>query len=170
MKKICKKVKKSLVVSALMLAFGGVTNMAHAVTKVQTRDVEASKAVKEPSSFKVEFNATTNEVFAGEQPRDQNFFYLKVSDLAKHDGWRLIPTGASAGGLMYSVNDPNIKVPLAIKSAGNRWNWYGATKDGYWYIESKSSATEEMGLFVIKGTVLQPTEYRFSGRVEEYLN
>lgn len=42
-----KFVKKPLVIAALMLASGGMVNMVHAATTINSKDISATKTVKE---------------------------------------------------------------------------------------------------------------------------
>lgn len=62
-----KFVKKPLAIAVLMLAFGGIVNMAHASSVIQSQDVSASKEVKQGGAFKVEFTASSDEIVSGRQ-------------------------------------------------------------------------------------------------------
>lgn len=154
--------KKHLAIAAFMMALGGMANMAHAdETVIYAKDVSADKEVKQGGAAKVEFVASENEIISGELPQDADVFVLKVSDTAKHSGWRLITTGESIGGYIY--NDSGDRVELH----SHGWDW-GEDKNN-WYIDDSSSAEVVTHLYLKQGQVVQPGVYHFTGRVEEYL-
>ncbi|EPB4500200.1 MyfA/PsaA family fimbrial adhesin [Yersinia enterocolitica] len=156
-----KFVKKPLAIAVLMLIFGGVANMAHAGTIIQSQDVSASKEVKQGASFKVEFTASPDEIISGRQESDVNVFILKASDSAEHTGWRLVTTGTSEGGYMY--DDNGNRRPLHSRS----WTWEEGGHN--WYITDGGNAAVGDELYVAKGEVVPAGTYHFTGRVEEYL-
>ncbi|HDL7748995.1 TPA: MyfA/PsaA family fimbrial adhesin [Yersinia enterocolitica] len=154
--------KKSLAIAVLMMAFGGVANMAHASNIINSQDVSADKTVKQGGAVKIEFTPSTEEIVSGVQPEDVAVFVLKVSDSAQHSGWRMVPTGSSEGGYMY--NDTGNRVPLH-SAAG--WAWVSA--DNNWHIDDSSNKELEDHLYLTKGQVVQAGVYHYTGRVEEYL-
>ncbi|WP_339099408.1 MyfA/PsaA family fimbrial adhesin [Yersinia enterocolitica] len=156
-----KFVKKPLAIAVLMLTFGGVANMAHATSTMQSQDVFASKEVKEGGTFKVEFTASPDEIVSGRQENDVTAFILKVSDSAVHGGWRLVATGTSEGGYMYDDDDNRVELH------SSSWEWVG--RDSNWYINDGGNTTLENRLYVAKGEVLPAGTYHFTGRVDEYL-
>lgn len=91
-----KFVKKPLAIAVLMLASGGMVNMVHAEpTVINSKDISATKTVKEGGSFSVEFKATENEIVSGKLDADTPAFHLVMSDSGEHKGWNVRPTGAS---------------------------------------------------------------------------
>lgn len=157
MKKIA---KKHLAIAAFMMALGGMANMAHAAN-VASKDVSADREVKQGGATKIEFTATDNEIISGEQSGKVNAFVLKVSDSAKHSGWRLIPTGTSKGGYMYNDSGDRVELHSA--------NWHWVDLDNNWYRSDSSNEEVVDYLFINKGQMVQPGVYHFTGRVEEYL-
>lgn len=155
-------VKKPLAMTALMLALGGVANMAHAISTVDGQDVSADKEVLQGGAFKVEFTASPDEIYSGRQSKNITAFILKASDSAEHSGWRLIATGSSKGGYMY--DDSGNRVALHNPS----WEWSDA--DSNWYIDDAGSAPVEADLSIYAGDVVSAGTYHFTGRVEEYLS
>lgn len=155
--------KKHLAIAVFMMAFGGMTNMAHADRSViYSQDVSADKEVKQGGAAKIEFAATENEVISGEQAEDANVFVLKVSDSAEHSGWSLIPTGKSVGGHMYNDSD---SIPL-----GSDWSpALSEQGEWFWYYTDATNKEVVSHLHVSKGQVIKPGVYHFTGRVEEYL-
>lgn len=160
-----KLVKKPLAIAVLMLTFGGVANIAHAssATTIYTQDVSASKEIKEPGVLKIALTATPDEIVAGTLANDTTIFILKVSDTAKHSGWRLHGTGSSVGGYMYEESNPGKMVALHASS----WTW--APAERLWRKSDSGSAEVEEHLYVTKGVKLEAGKYCFTGRVEEYL-
>ncbi|HDL7058265.1 TPA: MyfA/PsaA family fimbrial adhesin [Yersinia enterocolitica] len=156
-----KLVKKPLAIAVLMLTFGGVANMAHAGSVIQSQDVFASKEVKQGGAFKVEFTASPDEIVSGRQENDVAAFILKVSDSAEHDGWRLVTTGTSEGGYMYDDNGNRVELH------SSSWTWEGGSSN--WYINDGGNTMVEDHLYVAKGQVVPAGTYHFTGRVEEYL-
>lgn len=154
--------KKHLAIAVFMMAFGGVTNMAHAFdTTIYSQDVSADKEVRQDGTVKVEFAPSPNEIISGAQKEDTAAFVLKVSDSAPHSGFRLITTGESTGGYMYS--DSGDKVKLYAHS----WRW-GSNKNN-WFIDDSSSAEMADYLYLKQGQEVQSGVYHFTGRIEEYL-
>ncbi|ELW8957492.1 TPA: MyfA/PsaA family fimbrial adhesin [Yersinia enterocolitica] len=156
-----KFVKKPLAIAVLMLAFGGIVNMAHASSVIQSQDVSASKEVKQGGAFKVEFTASSDEIVSGRQAEDVAVFILKVSDSAEHSGWRLIPTGSSKGGYMYDDSGNSVELH------GAHWSWGGV--DNNWYKNDSGNDELEEHLYLAKDEMVPPGTYHFTGRVEEYL-
>ncbi|EOA2976935.1 TPA: MyfA/PsaA family fimbrial adhesin [Yersinia enterocolitica] len=154
-----KFVKKPLAIAVLMLAFGGIVNMAHA-SVIQTQDVSASKEVKQGGSSKVEFTASSDEIVSGRQAESVAVFILKVSDSAEHSGWRIIPTGSSKGGYMYDDSGKSVELH------GAHWSWVDV--DNNWYKNDSGNDELEEHLYVAKGEMVPPGTYHFTGRVEEY--
>ncbi|EKN5909506.1 TPA: MyfA/PsaA family fimbrial adhesin [Yersinia enterocolitica] len=154
-------VKKPLAIAVLMLTFGGVADMAHANSVVQSQDVSASKEVKQGGAFKVEFTASPSVIVSGKQAEDVAAFILKVSDSAEHSGWRLIPTGSSKGGYMY--DDSGNRVELH----GAHWSWVDVNNN--WYKNDSGNGELEEHLYLAKNEMVPPGTYHFTGRVEEYL-
>ncbi|WP_016676068.1 fimbrial polyadhesin PsaA, partial [Yersinia pestis] len=103
----------------------------------------------------------TGEIFAGKQPGDVTMFTLTMGDTAPHGGWRLIPTGDSKGGYMISADGDYVGLYSYMMS------WVGI--DNNWYINDDSPKDIKDHLYVKAGTVLKPTTYKFTGRVEEYV-
>ncbi|HHL2499531.1 TPA: MyfA/PsaA family fimbrial adhesin [Yersinia enterocolitica] len=155
-----KLVKKPLAIAVLMLTFGGVANMAHA-SIVESKDVSASKEVKQGGAVKIEFTANPSEIVSGRQEKDATVFILKVSDSAEHSGWRLYGTGSSVGGYMY--DDSGTRVGLH----GAAWRWVDIDKN--WYKNDSGNGELEEHLYLARGDVVKPGIYHFTGRVEEYL-
>ncbi|MDA5487658.1 MyfA/PsaA family fimbrial adhesin [Yersinia kristensenii] len=155
-----KFVKKPLVIAVLMLASGGVVNMAHADTKLHGQDVVAKKAVKKGGVFGVELKASDNEIVSGKTTKAENVFYMVMTDPEDHKGWNVWPTGVSKGGQM-SLEDGSHKVDLHT----NNLTW---AKD-HWMIND-SSERVEASFFVNAGNLLKPGEYVFSAYVEDFVN
>ncbi|HEN3672571.1 TPA: MyfA/PsaA family fimbrial adhesin [Yersinia enterocolitica] len=154
-------VKKPLAIAVLMLTFGGVANIAHASTStLESRDVSASKEVKQGGAVKIEFTASSDEIVSGVQAKDVAAFILKVSDSAEHNGWRIVPTGSSKGGYMYDDSGSYVELH------GAHWTWVGA--DNNWYKHDSGNDELEEHLYIAKGQVVKPGTYHFTGRVEEY--
>ncbi|WP_145578076.1 MyfA/PsaA family fimbrial adhesin [Yersinia alsatica] len=156
--------KKHLAIAVFMMAFGGMTNMAHAETTIFRQDIAADKAVTQAGAAKVEFAPSPNELISGIQKEDVAAFVLKLSDSAMHSGWRLIGTGLSSGGAMFS--DSGSPVPLSITGD---WQWVPAGLIGYWQLDNSSDQEIETELTVDSGRNLEPGIYHFSARVEEFL-
>ena len=154
--------KKHLAIAVFMMAFGGMTNMAHAApgpTAIFNQDVSADKTVKQAGAAKVEFTSTPGTLISGVQTEDVDVFKLKVSDVGGHFGWHLVPTGSSTGGFMY--NDQGETVRLNARD----WTWVNDL--GYWLHNDSSAVELNESLFVAKGQALNPGVYHFTARVEE---
>lgn len=155
-----KLAKKHLAIAVFMMAFGGMTNMAHAApTAIFQQDVSADKVVKQGGAAKVEFTPSPDNLVSGVQKEDASVFNLKVSDVGVHFGWHLVPTGSSAGGFIY--NDRGETVPVSVIG----WTWLRDV--GYWLHNDSSAGEQNTKVFVTKGQELKPGVYHFTGRVEE---
>lgn len=155
--------KKHLAIAVFMMAFGGMTNMAHADTTLYSKDVSADKEVKQGGAVKIEFSASPDEIISGKQSKDITAFVLKVSDSAQHGGWSMLPTGKSKGGYMY--NDSGEKVEL--HSTDWDWDWRSSS-DNKWYKTDSSNRELVNHLLIKKGDVVKAGVYHFTARVEEY--
>lgn len=153
-----KFVKKPLVIAALMLASGGMVNMVHAATTINSKDISATKTVKEGGAFSVEFNATENEVVSGKLGADTPVFHLVMSDSGGHKGWDVRPTGVSEGGQMVSADGARVDLHSHDLSWGK----------GHWWIDDGSQRVEAT-FYLAAGDVVKAGEYQFTGRVEEYV-
>ncbi|SUP81470.1 MyfA/PsaA family fimbrial adhesin [Yersinia wautersii] len=156
--------KNALAVTTLMIAACGMANMANmanAYTIINSKDVSGERTVKQGNSFHVEFAPSTGEILAGQQHGDVTIFTLTMGDTAPHGGWMLTPTGDSAGGYMVSSNGEYV----GLYSYYMPWHIVGK----YWYINDSSTKDINDHLYVKSGTVLKPTTYRFTGRVDEYV-
>ncbi len=150
--------KNALAVTTLMIAACG---MANASTVINSKDVSGEVTVKQGNTFHVDFAPNTGEIFAGKQPGDVTMFTLTMGDTAPHGGWRLIPTGDSKGGYMISADGDYVGLYSYMMS------WVGI--DNNWYINDDSPKDIKDHLYVKAGTVLKPTTYKTTGRVEEYV-
>ncbi|EKN5160026.1 MyfA/PsaA family fimbrial adhesin [Yersinia enterocolitica] len=155
-----KFVKKPLAIAVLMLTFGGVANAAPiSDPTIASQDVSATKEIKQGGNLKVEFTASSDEIFSGRQAEDKTAFILKVSDSAEHSGWRLIPTGSSKDGNMYDDSGNTIDVDV------EDWTW----STDHWYKEDGTNASLEGHVIIHRDDVVKAGTYHFTGRVEEYL-
>ncbi|CNE13431.1 MyfA/PsaA family fimbrial adhesin [Yersinia similis] len=150
--------KNALAVATLMIAACG---MANASIVINSKDVSAERTVKQGDSFHVEFAPSTGDILAGQQHGDVTIFTLTMGDTAPHGGWRLIPTGDSKGGYMVSTDGETVGL------YSYNMSWVGV--DNNWYINDSSTDDINDHLYVKSGTVLKPTIYTFTGRVEEYV-
>ncbi len=161
--------KKHLAIAVFMMAFGGMTNMAHAAAPdpdapiAYTQDISADKEVKQGGAVKVEFAPSADEIISGKQKDDVKVFVLKVSDSADHAGWELAPTGQSEGGKMYSDKGDTVKLKV-----GANWEW----DDGYatWHVADDTNQVVEGDLYVPGGAVVKAGVYHFTGQVREYVD
>ncbi|WP_145538832.1 MyfA/PsaA family fimbrial adhesin [Yersinia alsatica] len=157
--------KKHLAIAVFMMAFGGMTNMAHASeTTIYSQDVSADKEVRQGGAAKVEFAPSPNEIISGVQEEVTPAFVLKVSDSAEHSGWRFIPTGSSRGSVMYNDQGDTVKL-----SSTSSWTWAPQQSGGYYYINGSGSQEEKAILYIVTGTKVKAGVYHFTGRVEEFL-
>ncbi|HHG0423628.1 TPA: MyfA/PsaA family fimbrial adhesin [Yersinia enterocolitica] len=157
-------VKKPLAIAVLMLASGGMVNMVHAASSVtgarpvtDSRDISATRTVKAGGEFSVEFKATENDIVAGKLAERTPAFHLTISDTANHGGFNVVPTGASAGGVMVSADGSKVD----LHSHDFEWD-----KDHWW----KATASQQMEatFYLDTGTLVKTGEYQFTGRVEEF--
>ncbi|HIH7576909.1 TPA: fimbrial polyadhesin major subunit MyfA [Yersinia enterocolitica] len=154
-----KFVKKPLAIAVLMLASGGMVNMVHAEpTVINSKDISATKTVKEGGSFSVEFKATENEIVSGKLDADTPAFHLVMSDSGEHKGWNVRPTGASEGGQMVSTDGTRVDLHT------NELSW----DNDHWWIDDGSERVEAT-FFLAAGDEVKAGEYQFTGRVEEYV-
>ncbi|WP_077295089.1 MyfA/PsaA family fimbrial adhesin [Yersinia proxima] len=153
-----KFVKKPLAIAVLMLASSGVVNMAHADESkvVHSQDITGTRTIKQAGGFTVDFEATDNEIVAGQLGADTSAFNLKASDVAEHGGWDVRPIGASADGMMVSASGDKIR----LRSHALTWD-----RD-HWYANNKGDLR---ALFYISaGTVVNAGEYTFTAKVDDY--
>ncbi|CFQ82176.1 MyfA/PsaA family fimbrial adhesin [Yersinia enterocolitica] len=157
--------KKSLAIAVIMMAFGGMANMAHAKPPVASKDIRGDREVKVGSNLEVVFEATPNEIIAGALTADAPVFHLVARDAAPHGSWGVLPTGESSGGVMVTADGKKVKL-TATKS---RWRSGGiVTGPEMWLLETKGDLDETF--YLAKGLTVEPGQYHFTAKVEEYEN
>ncbi|EKN5149555.1 TPA: MyfA/PsaA family fimbrial adhesin [Yersinia enterocolitica] len=154
-----KNIPLAAIAASLVLALG---TTAQASTPVNSQAVSATKEISQGDTFKVSLEAWPTQYSAGAVKDDSTMFALSLSDSAKHKGWKLIPTGASAGG--YMVGTDGTKIRLEMHDKDFYWS-----QDGHWW-KDNSENVDKAPLFVRAGTYVGAGTYTFSGRVEEYLD
>ncbi|EKN3567789.1 MyfA/PsaA family fimbrial adhesin [Yersinia enterocolitica] len=155
--------KKSLAIAVIMMAFGGMTNMAHASKLVASKNISADRHVNAGSALEVVFEATPNEIIAGELIADAPVFHIVARDTTPHDTWDIVPTGKSVGGLMVTADGKTAKLHATKAqwktSVGGESKW-----------ELKSTGDLDDTFYLAKGLTVEPGLYQFTGKVDEYAN
>ncbi len=155
--------KKPLAIAAMMMVFGGGV---HAETNFESQQVQAERSVKEHEELVVDFSATDNELYAGEQSEDVDAFKISMSDRAQHRGWGLVPTGYSAPvhGEAYGYmvrNDGVFKVRLRAKTM--QWSATELPSAPGWFVEDAGVDFSDV-IYIPQGSEVEPGDYRFTGR------
>ncbi|EOI6455961.1 MyfA/PsaA family fimbrial adhesin [Yersinia enterocolitica] len=161
-----KFVKKPLAIAALMLACGGVANVAHAHVITNSQDVSATKVVKQSDTFYAELLPSSDDIPAGKTQGPVIAFTLSMGDSVGHEMWGFAPTGDSGGvtspsGGVYMVdaNDKANKVLLLAPTM----SWENPT---HCYVNPiKKMATSYKANFVIPAnTDVRAGSYVLTGR------
>ncbi|HDL7644074.1 TPA: MyfA/PsaA family fimbrial adhesin [Yersinia enterocolitica] len=163
MKEFVKKPLAITAATALMLAFGGMANMAHATTILATQNISGVKTVKQGGAFKVEFSPSEKEIVSGQLSEDAPFFVLKMSDSARHTAWNIWPSGESKGGNLVAPDGKKLALYLTPKE-----KTFWGTQD-HWYVGDAGSAPVILTFWLQKGNVLQAGDYSFTAKVDEIL-
>lgn len=169
-----KFVKKPLAIAALMLAYSGVANVAHASLLPaikDSQDVSATKVVKQSDTFHAELLPSSEDIPAGKTKGFITAFTLSMGDTAGHEMWGFIPTGDSAsgvtppGGGMYMVdaNDKTNKVLLIAPTMA----WDSSTHS---YVSAaKKMVTSYKASFAIPANIdVKAGSYVLTGRAVAY--
>lgn len=155
--------KKSLAIAVIMMAFGGMANMAHAKSPIAAKDIRGDREVKAGSNLEVVFEATPNDIIAGALPADAPVFHLVARDKAPHGSWGVLPTGDSSGGVMATADGKRVKL-TATKS---RWRSGSfVTGPEMWLLETEGDLDETF--YIPKGLTIEAGQYHFTAKIEEY--